>query len=84
MFEGVGCTWQLKDHPPKVRSNFIVCRREQAAGCPPRNIHDLKPLCHLCHLHWVHSAERVYRLALLGGSVENGIKLVGKQCGREG
>jgi hypothetical protein len=84
MFDGVGFSKQLKDYSPEVRSNFIVCCREQAARRPPRNIHDLKPSRHLRHLHWVHSAERMYRLAFLGGSVEDGIKLVGKQCGRKG
>jgi hypothetical protein len=84
MFDGVGFSKQFEEYSPEVRSNFIVCCREQAARCPPRNIHDLEPSRHLCHLHWVHSAERMYWLAFLGGSVEDGIKLVGKQRGRKG
>jgi hypothetical protein len=83
-FDGVGFYETVEDYSPKVRPNFIVCCCEQAARCPPRNIHDLKPSRHLCHLHWVHSAERMYWLAFLGGSVEDGIKLVGKQCGGKG
>jgi hypothetical protein len=71
-------------HSPEIRSDFVVCRREQAARRPPGNIHDLKPSCHLRHLHWVDGAERMYWLAFLGSSVEHGIKLVGKQCGRKG
>lgn len=74
----------VEGYSPEVRSDFIVRRREQAARRPPRNIHDLKPSCHLCHLHRVYSAERVYRLAFLRSPVEDGIKLVGKQRGRKG
>ena len=85
MFNGVEFSEkQLKNYSPEVRPNFIVCCGEHAARCPPRNIHDLKPSRHLCHLHWVHSAERMYWLAFLGGSIEDGIKLVGKQCRRKG
>ena len=74
---------EIEDYAPEVRPHLVVCRREQAARRPPGNIHDLEPSCHLSHLHWVHSAERVNWFTFLGGSVENSIELVRKQRGRK-
>ncbi len=64
--------------PPKIRSHFVVGRREQAARRPPRHIHDLEPSRHLSHLHRVHSAERMHWFAFLGGPCEYRIELVGE------